>query len=100
MMRVSLLAATAAATVLVLTGGASAATVSGNYLVDQDHNLQFSQNKQNENAITRDPATGVLVAGANDQIGEPLCSGTSTPLASPCPFEAGVGVDGYYRSTD
>ena len=43
MKRVSLLA-TIAAAALALAGGASAATVAGNYLVDQDHNLQFSQN--------------------------------------------------------
>jgi hypothetical protein len=99
MMRRLMLAAALAAAI-VAAGGADAATLGGNYLIDQDNNLQFSQNKQNENAITRDPATGVLVAGANDEIQEPLCPGTSTPLASPCPFAASVGVSGYYRSTD
>src|SRR5262245_13612808 len=100
MNRIWLLGAVAAAAVLVVSAGAGAATVTGNFLLDQDHGLQFSQNKQNENAITRDPTTGVLVAGANDEIQEPLCPGTTTPLASPCPFAAGVGVSGYYRSTD
>ena len=71
-----------------------------NNLVDQDHNLPFSSSKQNENAITRDPITGVLVAGANDEIGEGPCPGTTAPLSSPCPFVRGVGVSGYYRSTD
>jgi hypothetical protein len=75
-------------------------TVVGNFLVDQDHNLQFSQNKQNEPAITRDPLTGVLIAGANDEIEEPLCPGTTIPLASPCPFGPGVPISAYYRSTD
>ncbi len=42
-------------------------TVAGNFLVDQDNNLAFSQNKQNEPAITRDPFTGILIAGANDE---------------------------------
>src|SRR6266487_3161136 len=80
---------------------AQAATPSaGNFLVDQDHNLQFSQNKQNEPAITRDPLTGVLIAGANDEIQEPLCSGTTVPLASPCPFGPGIPISAYYRSTD
>jgi len=80
---------------------AQAATPSaGNFLVDQDHNLLFSQNKQNEPAITRDPVTGVLIAGANDEIKEPLCSGTTIPLASPCPFKPGVPISAYYRSTD
>jgi BNR/Asp-box repeat len=74
--------------------------VAGNVLVDQDHNLQFSDNKQNEPAITRDPFTGVLIAGANDEIHEPLCPGTTAPLASPCPFDPSVSVNGFYRSTD
>ena len=68
--------------------------------MDQDHGLQFSQNKQNEPAITRDPQTGVLIAGANDEIGQPLCPGTTIPLASPCPFAPGVPTSAYYRSTD
>jgi hypothetical protein len=79
---------------------ASPPTVAGNVLVDQDRNLQFSQNKQNEPAITRDPRTGVLIAGANDELEQPLCSGTTTPLASPCPFAPGVPTSAYYRSTD
>ncbi len=84
-------------------GGARAAngpTVAANVLVDQDHNLQFSDNKQNEPAITRDPFTGVLVAGVNDEIQEPLCPGTTAPLASPCPFAPSVSVNGVYRSID
>src|SRR6266516_1715339 len=72
----------------------------GNFLVDQDQNLQFSQNKQNEPAITRDPLTGALIAGANDELEEPLCPGTTTPLASPCPFSSGVPSLRYYISTD
>src|SRR5579864_9231836 len=69
---------------------AGSPTVVGNILVDQDQNLQFSQNKQNEPAITRDPLTGVLIAGANDELGNQPCSGTTTPLASPCPFTPGA----------
>src|SRR6266702_2232828 len=78
----------------------AAPLTTGNFLVDQDHNLQFSQNKQNEPAITRDPLTGVLIAGANDEIEQPLCPGTTTPLASPCPFAPGVPTSAFYRSTD
>ena len=74
--------------------------VGANNLVDLDHGLQFSQNKQNEPAITRDPNTGVLVAGANDEIGQPPCPGTTAPLASPCPFKAGVPTSAFYRSID
>src|SRR6266702_1627106 len=78
----------------------AAPLTTGNFLVDQDHNLQFSQNKQNEPAITRDPLTGVLIAGAHDEIEQPLCPGTTTPLASPCPFAPGVPTSAYYRSID
>ncbi len=78
----------------------AAPLTTGNFLVDQDHNLQFSLNKQNEPAITRDPLSGVLIAGANDEIKEPLCPGTTIPLASPCPFKPGVPISAYYRSTD
>src|SRR5258708_5968076 len=78
----------------------SGPTVGANTMADLDHGLQFPQNKQNEPAITRDPVTGVLVAGANDEISQPLCPGTSTPLASPCPFKPGAPTSGFYRSTD
>lgn len=78
----------------------SSPSVTDNFLVDLDHNLAFSQNKQNEPAITRDPLTGVLVAGANDEIGNNLCPGTTTPLASPCPFTPGAPTSAFYRSTD
>lgn len=71
-----------------------------NHLVDLDHQLAFSQNKQNEPAITRDPQTGVLVAGANDEIGQPACQSPSAPLTSPCPFAPGVPTSAFYRSTD
>ena len=75
-------------------------SVTGNSLVDQDHGLNFSSNKQNETSITRDPVTGVMVAGANDESQEGPCPGTTVPGASPCPFVRGVGVSGFYRSVD
>ena len=78
----------------------AAPPTTGNFLVDQDHSLQFSQNKQNEPAITRDPQSGVLIAGANDELEQPLCPGTTVPLASPCPFGLGVPTSAYYRSID
>jgi len=61
----------------------------------------FPQNKQNEPSITLDPATGALVAGSNDEIDEPLCTGAGT-AASPgsCPFAPGVGISGVYLSSD
>src|SRR5690348_10427321 len=87
---------------LALTASASAAgpSVSGNFLVDLDHGLEFSQNKQNEPAITRDPVSGALIAGANDELSQPLCPGTTAPLGSPCPFAPGAPTSAYYFSTD
>ena len=89
---------------LALTLGAGAAqaapSVTGRGLLDSDQGLKFPQNKQNETSITRDPLTGWLIAGANDEITNDLCSGTSTPLASPCPFTPGQQTSAYYRSTD
>jgi hypothetical protein len=75
-------------------------SIGANHLVDLDHGLLFPQNKQNEPSITRNPITGVLVAGANEEIGQPLCPGTTAPLSSPCPFKPGVSTSGYYRSTN
>src|SRR5213592_3613432 len=41
--------------VLLVPAGTDAAPIAGaNVLVDQDHGLQFPQNKQNENTIVRD----------------------------------------------
>jgi hypothetical protein len=61
----------------------------------------FPPNKQNEPTIAIDPVSGVLVAGSNDEIDEPLCTGAGT-AGSPgsCPFVNGVGNSGFYRSSD
>jgi hypothetical protein len=80
--------------------GATGPSVSSNVLVDVDHGLAFPQNKQNEPSITRDPLTGVLIAGANDEISQPLCAGTTVPLASPCPFMPGAPTSAFSYSTD
>ena len=80
--------------------GATGPSVSSNVLVDGDHGLAFPQNKQNEPSITRDPLTGVLIAGANDEISQPLCIGTTVPLASPCPFLPGAPTSAFYYSTN
>jgi hypothetical protein len=97
---VSLLSLAALPLTAASAAGATGPSVSPNVLVDSDHGLSFPQNKQNEPSITRDPLTGVLIAGANDEISQPACPGTSTPLANPCPFEPGAPTSAYYYSTD
>jgi hypothetical protein len=74
--------------------------VQGNNLVDLDHNLPFPKNKQNEPAITRDPNTGVLIAGANDELDSKPCTAPTAPLTSPCPFYTGELTSAYYVSRD
>jgi hypothetical protein len=95
------LLAAAAVLALALAGAAHAGpSVLANVNVDLDHGLAFPQNKQNEPAITRDPVTGALVAGANDELSLDPCKGTTVPLASPCPFTPGRPISAYYRSTN
>ena len=78
----------------------SGPTAGPNNLVDFDHGALFPQNKQNEPSITRDPLTGALIAGANDEVSLDLCRGTTTPLATPCPFTPGRPISAFYRSLD
>ncbi len=80
---------------LVNTAVPAGGTINGQPAVDS-----FPRNKQNEPSIALDPSNGVLVAGSNDEIDEPLCGGAGT-TASPgsCPFAPNVGVSGVYFST-
>ena len=82
---------------------ATAATVAYAGLMGPDFNSQpnlvqpapFPQNKQNEPAIAQNPSDALnLIAGANDEIDEPVCT------ASGCPFVANVGQSGVYVSHD
>ncbi len=95
------IAAVAAVAALAAPAAAGAAPSAGaNVNVDLDHGLAFPQNKQNEPAITRDPTTGMLIAGANDEITNDLCHDVTTPLTSPCPFTPGEQTSMAYRSKD
>jgi hypothetical protein len=80
---------------LVNTAVPAGGTTDGQPAVDA-----FPQNKQNEPSIALDPVTGALIAGSNDEIDEPLCTGAGT-AASPgsCPFAPNVGNSGVYFST-
>ncbi len=58
----------------------------------------FPTNKQNEPSLAQNPTNPLnLIAGSNDEIGEPSCTDT-TP--SSCPFVATVSVSGFYASFD
>ncbi|WP_369045481.1 hypothetical protein [Sinomonas sp. P10A9] len=59
----------------------------------------FPRNKQNEPSIARDPISGTLIAGANEEIDLAPCRQTSSGAGS-CPFTPGVGLSGVYISTD
>jgi hypothetical protein len=61
----------------------------------------FPRNKQNEPGIALDPTNGTLIAGSNDELDEPLCTGAGT-AASPgsCPFAPNVGNSGVYVGTN
>ena len=95
MRRVSVLFATALA--LLLAAPASAA--GGDVLVSNGSPTgPFSQNKQNEPAMAIDANhPNIVVAGSNDEIDEEACNaGNDTS----CPFTAGIGVSGFYFSSD
>jgi hypothetical protein len=95
MRRVSVLFATALA--LLLATPASAA--GGDVLVSNGSPTgPFSQNKQNEPAMAIDANhPNIVVAGSNDEIDEEACNAGNDTT---CPFTAGVGVSGFYFSSD
>lgn len=65
---------------------------------------RFPTNKQNEPTISRDPVSGVLLAGSNDEQLQPPCGPGpvrgATAARNDCSFVPNVGTSGVYRSTD
>src|SRR5712691_4644344 len=95
----ALVIAAVAAAVMLAPGAAVGASPSvTNVQVNQVLDGPFPKNKQNEPSLAQKPRNSLnLIAGSNDEIGEPACTNT-TP--SSCPFVNGVSVSGFYASFD
>jgi hypothetical protein len=95
------LAVVAVAAAVALAPGAAveATTVSvPNFQVNTVLDGPFPKNKQNEPSLAQNPTNALnLIAGSNDEIGEPACT-DHTP--SSCPFKNGISVSGFYASKD
>ncbi len=92
------IAAVAAAVMLAPGAAVGASPTVTNVQVNQVLDGPFPRNKQNEPSLAQNPRNSFnLIAGSNDEIGEPACTNT-TP--SSCPFANGVSVSGFYASFD
>jgi len=97
MRRTSVLFAAALALVLGATASYAATDNSVRVSVGSPP-TPFSENKQNEPAVAIDANhSNVVVAGSNDEIDEEACN-AGNPTT--CPFTPGIGVSGFYLSTD
>ena len=97
-MRISRATLALVAAVAVVSGAAVAvAQPGGDTLVTVGSpTTPFSQNKQNEPAVTIDPMhPNVMVAGANEEVDMESCAAGAP---NTCPFTPGVGVSGVYFS--
>ncbi len=92
-----MVSAVVAATLLLVDVSLFAQSVT-NVQVNEVFPGPFPKNKQNEPSLAQNPTNPLnLIAGSNDEIGEPTCT-NSTPSA--CPFVDGVSVSGFYASFD
>src|SRR5919204_3518283 len=94
--------ASAAALVLLLAGVPTAAAVvpTDSIVTSGSPATPFPQNKQNEPGVARDPISGTLIAGTNDEIDLAPCTQNPSTRAGSCPFTPGVGLSGVYFSFD
>src|SRR5260370_50314 len=99
MRRVSVLFAIALTLSVVTSASAASRGGGGDVLVSNGSPTgQFAENKQNEPGMAIDAnEPNVVVAGSNDEIDEEACN-AGDPTR--CPFTAGIGVSGFYFSSD
>jgi hypothetical protein len=99
MRRTFLLFAAALALVLGATASSAATATDNSVKVSVGSpSTPFSQNKQNEPAMAIDANhSNIVVAGSNDEIDEEACNAFTDTT---CPFTPGIGVSGFYFSSD